>query len=127
VKTLRHKDTKTPKKKENYEQISEKEDDITSKIVDSAFAVHSVLGSGLLENVYEVCFCHELNKRRLSYHKRVSVPIEYDGIKFHEAFRLDVLVEESIICELKAAEKHNPVWNAQLLTYMKLMNKNSAL
>jgi GxxExxY protein len=123
VKTLRHKDTKTPTKKENYEIISEREEDIASKIVDAAFAVHSKLGPGLLENVYEVCFCHELNKRSLSYRKQISVPIEYDGIKFHEAFRLDVLVEELIICEIKAAEKHNPVWDAQLLTYMKLMNK----
>jgi GxxExxY protein len=108
---------------ENYKQVSAREDEIAAKIVNSVYAVHSALGPGLLENAYEVCFCHELDNRSLSYRKQVSVPIEYDGIRFHEAFRLDVLVEDLIICELKAADKHNPVWDAQLLTYMKLMGK----
>ncbi|MBN1795185.1 MAG: GxxExxY protein [Sedimentisphaerales bacterium] len=112
--------------KNEFDKISDKEEDVAEKIVDSVYAVHSTLGPGLLENVYEVCFCHELNKRGLSYKRQVFVPIEYNGIKFHEAFRLDVLVEDLVICELKAAGKSNPVWKAQVLTYLKLTGKRLA-
>ena len=105
------------------EKPTDEEEQVASHIVDAAYTVHNTLGPGLLESVYEVCFCHELGKRNLSYRKQVQVPIEYDGIRFHDAFRLDVLVEDSIICELNASEKHNPVWEAQILTYMKLMGK----
>ena len=105
------------------EKPTDDEEQVASHIVDAAYTVHNTLGPGFLESVYEVCFCHELGKRNLSYRKQVQVPIEYDGIRFHDAFRLDVLVEDSIICELKASEKHNPVWEAQILTYMKLMGK----
>jgi len=107
----------------DYQPISEKEEQIASAIVDSAYAVHSALGPGLLENVYEVCFCHELTKRGLSYRRQVVVPIVYDGIKFDEGLRLDVLVEDLVICELKAVEKMNPVFIAQLLTQLKLTRK----
>jgi len=77
----------------------------------------------LLEKVYEVCFCHELSKRGLEYKRQVDVPIVYDGIVFDEGLRLDVLVEELIICELKAVEEMNPVWEAQLLSHLKLTGK----
>jgi GxxExxY protein len=87
------------------------------------YAVHSGLGPGLLENIYEVCFCHELTKRDLSYRRQVIVPITYDEITFDEGLRLDVLVEELVICELKAVETMNPVFTAQLLTYLKLTGK----
>jgi len=76
------------------------EEDIAKKIVDSAFTVHKKLGPGLLEKVYEICFCHELSKRGLKYQRQVYVPIIYDGIIFNEGLRLDVLVEEHVICEL---------------------------
>ena len=103
--------------------MSEKEERIAKAIVDSAYAVHSVLGPGLLEHVYEVCFCHELSKRGLNYQRQVVVPIVYDGIKFDEGLRLDVLVEDLVICELKAVEEMHPVFLAQLLTYLKLTGK----
>lgn len=103
--------------------LSDREERIARAIVDAAYAVHSNLGPGLLESVYEVCFCHELGKRGLAYRRQVVVPIVYDGITFEEGLRLDVLVEESIICELKAVEVMLPVFTAQLLTYLKLTGK----
>ena len=106
-----------------YAPISDKEEGIARAIVDAAYAVHSALGPGLLENVYEVCFCHELSKRGLSYRRQVVVPIVYNGITFDEGLRLDVLVEELVICELKAVEKMHPVFMAQVLTQLKLTGK----
>ena len=103
--------------------MSKKEESIARKIVDAAYAVHKTLGPGLLEKVYEVCFCHELSKRELKYQRQVDIPIIYDGITFNEGLRLDVLVEEIIICELKAVDEVNPVWEAQLLSHLKLTGK----
>ena len=103
--------------------ISAREDQIGRAIVDSAYTVHCALGPGLLEHVYEVCFCHELSKRGLSFQHEVTVPIVYDGIKFQAGLRLDVLVEDLVICELKAVEILNPVYQAQLLSYLKLTQK----
>jgi GxxExxY protein len=93
---------------------------IARLIVDSAYTVHKALGAGLLESVYEVCFCHELEKRGLAYKRQVVVPLIYDGIKFAEGFRLDVLVEGRIICELKSVERTENVHLSQVLTYLKL-------
>jgi len=101
--------------------LTKKEEEIAKKIVDSAFKVHSTLGPGLLENVYEVCFCYELEKYGLFYQRQLAVPVIYEGIKFDTAFRLDVLIEKSVICELKAVEIMNPVFEAQLLSHLKLM------
>jgi GxxExxY protein len=106
-----------------YKLLSKKEEDIATKIVDAAYCVHKDLGPGLLERIYEVCFCHELTKRNLAYQRQVEVPIVYDGIKFDEGLRLDVLVEGLIICELKAADKTNSVWEAQILSHLKLTGK----
>ena len=107
----------------NYAPISDKEESIAKEIVDAAYTVHSNLGPGLLENIYEVCFCHELKKRGKNCRRQVVVPIVYDGIKFDEGLRLDVLVEELVICELKAVETMNPVFMAQLLSQLKLTGK----
>ena len=96
---------------------------IATKIVDAAYTMHKALGPGLLENVYEVCFCHELDKRGLSYQRQVAVPITYDGIVFNEGLRLDALVEGKVICELKTVEILNDVHQAQLLSQMKLTRK----
>jgi GxxExxY protein len=90
------------------------------EIVDEAFCIHSQLGPGLLETVYEACFVHELTKRRLNFTQQVTVPIIYDGVRFEESLRLDLLVEKQIIVELKAVEAILPVHRAQLLTYLKL-------
>jgi GxxExxY protein len=77
----------------------------------------------LLEKVYEVCFCHKLTKRNLKNQRQVNIPIVYDRIVFNEGLRLDVLVEELVICELKAVDKVDPVWEAQLLSHLKLTGK----
>jgi GxxExxY protein len=106
-----------------YEETSEKEELVAAKIVDAAYSVHKALGPGLLEKVYEVCFYHELTKRGLSYERQVDIPIEYDGITFDVGLRLDIMVEGLVICELKAADKANPVWQAQLLSYLRLTGK----
>ena len=77
----------------------------------------------MLEKIYEVCFCHELYKQELKHQRQVDIPVKYDGIIFNEGLRLDVLVEDLIICELKAVDNINPVWEAQLLSYLKLTGK----
>ena len=106
-----------------YQPLSEKEEEIATAIVDAAFKVHSTLGPGLIEPIYEVCFCHELKKHGLSFQRQMIVPIMYDGIKLDAALRLDVLVEDLVICELKAVEEVIPLFEAQLLSYMKLFHK----
>ena len=106
-----------------FKLLSKIEESISEKIVDAAFAVHKALGPGLLERIYEVCFCHELSKRGLKFNRQVDLPIKYDGMIFDEGLRLDVLVEDLIICELKAVDQMNPVWKAQLLSHLKLTGK----
>ena len=106
-----------------FQLLSEREEAIAQKIVDAAYAVHKKLGPGLLEKVYEVCFCHELSKRGLKYQRQVDIPIIYDGMVFDEGLRIDVLVEDLIICELQAVEEMNPVWEAQILSHLKLAGK----
>ncbi len=71
----------------------------------------------------EICFCHELSKRGLKYQRQVDIPIVYDGIVFDEGLRLDVLVGKLVICEIKAVNEINPVWEAQILSHLKLTNK----
>jgi GxxExxY protein len=106
-----------------YEKISPEEENIGKGIVDAAFIIHRELGPGLLEKVYEVCFCHELTKKGFSIKRQVDIPIVYDGLIFEEGLRLDVLVNDLVICELKALENVNPVWEAQLLSHLKLTGK----
>ena len=105
-------------------EFSEREELIASQIVDSAIKVHQNLGPGLLEKVYEACFCRELEKRNLEYKRQLEVPIVYDGIVFNEGLRLDIIVENTIICEIKATSNSHPVWEAQLLSYMRLSDKH---
>lgn len=106
--------------KKIFEPLSEDLEEIGRLVVDSAFTVHKNLGPGLLEKVYEICFCHELTKRGLKYQRQVDIPIVYDNLTFDEGLRLDVLVEESVICELKAVDLVNPVLEAQILSHLKL-------
>ena len=92
-------------------------------ILDSSIEVHRNLGPGLLESVYEVCLCKELNLRDINLQRQVSLPVEYKNEKLDVDFRIDVLVENEIIIELKAVEFLLPVHEAQLLTYLKLADK----
>lgn len=113
-----HKGTKNLK--EDFMPIAESIEKVGKLVVDSAYCVHKNLGPGLLERVYEVCFCHGLKSRGLSYKRQVDIPIVYDNLTFEEGLRLDVIVEDCIICELKALEIVNPVWEAQILSHLKL-------
>ena len=106
----------------SFKLISQELDILAKKIVDSAYTVHKNLGPGLLEKVYEICFCHEIAKRGLHYQRQIDIPIVYDGLVFNEGLRLDVIVENQIICELKALEMINPLWEAQILSHFKLTN-----
>jgi GxxExxY protein len=103
-----------------YLPLSQKEERVAKIIVQAAFEVHRRLGPGLLESVYETCFCHELSKRGVSYRRQIVVPIRYDGLVFKSALRLDVIVEECVICELKAIEMILQVHHAQVLSHLKL-------
>ena len=106
----------------NY-SLSDSEERIATIIVNAAYAVHKAIGPGLLENIYEVCFCHELTKQGLSIKRQVTLPITYDGIRFDEGLSIDVLVEDQAICELKAVLDMNPIFMAQLISYLKLGRK----
>ena len=100
--------------------LTETEEFLCREIVDCAYKVHSQLGPGLLERIYEVCFCHELDKKEIPFKRQVKLPIKYDGIIFDEGLQLDVLIDNKIIVEFKAVELVNPIWQAQLISHLKL-------
>ena len=106
-----------------FQPLSQQQEAIAKEIVGIAFDIHSQLGPGLLESVYEICFCHELKYRGIEYEQQKKVPILYNDLKIDDGLRLDLLVENAIIIELKAQEDYHPVWEAQLLSYLKLTNK----
>jgi GxxExxY protein len=95
-------------------------EELSWRIVESAMKVHTAFGPGLLESAYEECLCHELAKSRLRFRRQVPVPLPYDGIRLDCGFRLDLLVEESVIVEVKAVEKLLPLHESQVLTYLKV-------
>ena len=111
------------KRVDKFESLPKEYDVIGTHIVDAAYTVHKALGPGLLEKVYEICFCHELSKRGLSWVRQKDIPIVYDGITFEEGLRLDVFVENKVICEIKAVDIINPVWQAQIISHLKLLDK----
>jgi GxxExxY protein len=96
--------------------------EITGQILDAAIKVHTVLGPGLLESAYQACLAHELRHRGLNIQVQSILPIEYEGITLDVGYRIDLLVENQVIVELKAVEKMNPIFEAQLLSYLKLSN-----
>lgn len=96
------------------------ENEIGKLVVDAALAVHRELGPGLLETVYEVVLAHELRKRGLRVERQVPVPIELRGIKFDEAFRADIVIDEKVVLELKSVEQVTPIHKKQLQTYLRL-------
>ena len=109
--------------KEEFKSLSTAEEETGKLIVNAAYVVHKALGPGLLEKVYEVCFCHVLAKDGCIIKRQLDIPIMFDNIIFSEGLRLDVLVNDLVICELKALETVNPVWQAQILSYLKLTGK----
>ena len=100
---------------------------VSGAVVDAAMRVHSVLGPGLLESAYAACLTHELRQRGLKVLCEVPLPVVYDGIKLDAGYRLDMLVEDAVIVELKAVEALAPIHQAQLLSYLKLSGKHVGL
>ena len=103
--------------------ISIEEEKIGKAIVNAAFVVYKEIGPGLLEKVYEICFCHVLTKNGYQVKRQVNIPVVFDNLVFDEGLRLDVLANDLVICELKAIETVNPVWEAQILSHLKLTVK----
>ncbi|ALC17244.1 GxxExxY protein [Desulfuromonas soudanensis] len=94
--------------------------ELTNQIIAAAIEVHRHLGPGLLESAYEECFCHELSLRRLLFERQRPLPLEYKGIQLDCGYRIDLLIANLVIVELKCVEKIIPVHEAQLLTYLRL-------
>ena len=103
------------------------ENEIAKIVVDAAFQIHKKLGPGLLESVYEVILAHELKKRGLKVERQVPVAIIFEGIRFDEGFRADIIIEDKVIVELKSVEKVSRVHKKQLLTYLRLADKRLGL
>lgn len=107
-----------------YRELPASTEMLARQIVDIAFKIHNHLGPGLLESVYEKCFCYELKKRGIAFERQQNTPIIYDDeLVVEEGLRLDIIVNNEIIIELKAQENYHPVWTAQILSYLKLTDK----
>ena len=98
-------------------------EDLTQEIIGAAIEVHRALGPGLLESAYEECLCRELTLRGISFMRQVPLPLEYKGVKLDCGYKLDVVIADSVILELKSIESISPIHEAQLLTYLKLAGK----
>jgi len=94
--------------------------ELSSKIIGASIDVHKSLGPRLLESIYEECLCHEMRLRKLSFQNQVPLPIIYKGLKLNSNYRLDLIVENAVVVELKACERIEPIHKTQLLTYLKL-------
>jgi GxxExxY protein len=119
---LNHEDTKA-RSLRLASAFDQQTEDLARQIVDSSFAVHEALGPGLLESAYQACLRHELERRGFGVTIEVPVAIDYRGVQLDCGYRVDLLVQETIIVEIKAVEKLLPVHDAQLLTYLKLARK----
>ncbi|HEX8318935.1 GxxExxY protein [Longimicrobium sp.] len=97
-------------------------DRLTGAIVDAAYRIHTKLGPGLLESVYEAVLARSLEQRGLKVERQKSVPIEFDGLRFDEGFRINLLVDDRVVVELKSVEQLAPVHSKQLLTYIRLLD-----
>ncbi len=101
-------------------KLTEREEYLGREIVDAAYKVHKALGPGLLEKVYESCFCYELTKKGIPYQRQCALPIIYDGQQMEEGLVIDVFVDGLVICELKSVEQINPIWKVQIISHLKL-------
>ncbi len=102
-------------------------DTLTERVIGAAIEVHRVLGPGLLESAYEQCLCHELSLRGIHFTRQITLPIHYKGKEINAAYRLDILVENSLLLELKSIEKVQEIHKAQVLTYLRLTGVETAL
>jgi GxxExxY protein len=102
-------------------------DQLTERIIGAAIEVHRVTGPGLLESAYEECLCYELSRLGIEFKRQVQMPVPYKGLKLDCGYRLDLLVEDSVIVELKVVDHLLPVHSAQILTYLKLSGRKVGL
>ncbi len=102
--------------------LTERENWLATQIVDIAICIHKALGPGLLESIYEKCFCYELTKRNILFERQKIVRLQYDELVIDEGLRIDILVDKLVVVELKAQEYYHPEWEAQVLSYLKLSN-----
>jgi|WetSurSiteA1Bulk_404760.scaffolds.fasta_scaffold06182_3 GxxExxY protein len=109
-------------KKFRFDPIPINTEGIAKIILDAAYQVHTALGPGLLESVYEACLVHELRLKNIKVRSQISLPVMYKGIEVDSGYRLDILVEDCVIVEIKSSDIITPVHCAQLLTYLKLSN-----
>jgi len=116
----------TTEAQRHRENESEK-DPRTGPIIGAAIEVHRQLRPGLLESAYEECLCHELHLRGIGFRRQIELPVEYKGIKLDCGYRLDLIVQDEVVVELKCVERVLPVHEAQLLTYMRLAGKQVGL
>ena len=107
---------------DNVMATGRQENEISGKIIGAAIEVHKKLGPGLLESAYEECLCRELHLRGIEFERQVPLPLNYKGIDLDCSYRLDLLVEDKVIVELKSIEGLEPIHEAQMLTYLKLRN-----
>src|SRR5215467_11814460 len=98
-------------------------EELTEQIIGAAIEVHRAIGPGLFEAIYEECLCHELSLRGLNFERQLLVPVVYKGVRLESKYRLDVLVQDTVILELKTIERILPIHEAQLLTYLRLLAK----
>jgi GxxExxY protein len=105
-----------------FDPLTSQIESLASQVVDAAVKVHKTLGPGLIESVYEICLCHELARREIPFKRHLDLPIVYENIRLESGLRIDVLVDDRVVIELKTVEKLLPVHEAQLLTYLKLTN-----
>ena len=120
-------DRSKPNSAETAEIRSVVENVLTDQIIGCAIEVHRHLGPGLLESVYEECLCYELSQLGLRFERQVHLPVSYKGIKLECGHKLDLVVEDSVVVELKAIDELAPIHQAQLLTYLKTSNKKVGL
>lgn len=102
-------------------------EELTEQVIGAAIEVHRTIGPGLLESAYEECLCHELHLRDLAFQRQVPLPVSYKGVNLDCGYRVDLIVENEVVLELKCLEHILPVHEAQLLTYLKLLNKRVGL
>ena len=112
---------------QKHRESEDGKDPRTSVIIGAAIEVHRHLGPGLLESAYEECLCHELHLRGIDFRRQIDLPVEYKGLKLDCGYRLDLIVHDEVVVELKCVEKVLPVHEAQLLTYMLMTGKRVGL
>ena len=124
---VHHRGTKDTEKHKGFmdgKRMNDKEkaNELSREIIDAAIEVHKGLGPGLLESAYEACLCQELALKKNPFQQQIALPIDYKGIKVENSYRVDLVVDNLVIVEIKAVEKFHKIHHAQLLTYLRLTN-----